>query len=105
MYDERRTGDKFDSTLAKECLNRSSGEKLGNVVGENLAKENENSFDAMPLAMRYLKILNRKYVVLPEIPVNFYFRYLLIAAYCASNNPHQSDCRFFVKVAHNLFQK
>lgn len=75
MYDERRTGDKFDSTLAKECLNRSSGEKLGNVVGENLAKENENSFDAMPLAMRYL----------------------LIAAYCASNNPHQSDCRFFVK--------
>lgn len=75
MYKERRIGEKFEATLAKDCLSKASGEKLGNVVGERKANKNERSFEAMPRAMRYL----------------------LLAAFCASNNPHQTDSRYFVK--------
>lgn len=80
MYTEvRGLSEKFDATLAKDSINRASSEKLGIVSGENSSsgepKEHEKSFEAMPLAMRYL----------------------LIAAYCASNNPQSSDSRYFCK--------
>ncbi|CAI2351137.1 unnamed protein product [Caenorhabditis sp. 36 PRJEB53466] len=75
MYENNGGSEKFDTTLAKDCLNKASGEKLGNVFAELKSTENEHNFQSMPLAMRYL----------------------LIAAYCASNNAAQSDSRYFVK--------
>uniref|UniRef100_A0A8R1DTX2 Origin recognition complex subunit 5 C-terminal domain-containing protein n=1 Tax=Caenorhabditis japonica TaxID=281687 RepID=A0A8R1DTX2_CAEJA len=74
-YVEKSNKEKFDPSLAKECLNRASGNKLGNDVKVQKSNEMEHSFESMPLAMRYL----------------------LIAAYCASNNPSQTDGRYFAK--------
>ncbi|PIC35665.1 hypothetical protein B9Z55_014954 [Caenorhabditis nigoni] len=77
MYENRSSGEKFEQTLAKECIGRASSEKLGIVSGEKSGEKKsvETSFETMPLAMRYL----------------------LIAAFCASNNPPQSDSRYFAK--------
>ncbi|EFO92300.1 hypothetical protein CRE_10867 [Caenorhabditis remanei] len=84
MYSKRirvhENGPKFDATLASKCVGKASSDKLGDVSGEQRLDEqrvveNETSFEAMPLAMRYL----------------------LIAAFCASNNPQQADSRYFVK--------
>ncbi|EGT59820.1 hypothetical protein CAEBREN_18612 [Caenorhabditis brenneri] len=73
-YREKRTSEKFDPLLAKDSLLTASAEKLGNSSAQQ-TKENDGSFEAMPRAMRYL----------------------LIAAFCASNNPPQTDSRYFVK--------
>ncbi|CAI5448864.1 unnamed protein product [Caenorhabditis angaria] len=75
-YGER---EKFEANRAGDCIKKAADYKLGLLCNKNQESTTSSdiihSFESMPTSMRYL----------------------LVAAYCASNNSALTDRRFFVK--------